>query len=76
MAGWTRNRHGVKDGAECYRTINGARWEWWPENIELFRTAGCRCRKMPDGQGCFVHPDDTDKAFAAVSDAPTKEPNP
>lgn len=63
---WVRNSHGVKDGAECYRTINGVRWEWEPYSIAVLRKAGLRCRKMPDDQGCFVHPDDAGKVEDAV----------
>jgi hypothetical protein len=66
MSGWTRNASGVKDGADCYRTIGGVRWTWWAEDADLFRAAGCRVRKAPD-EGCFIHPADTDKAFAALS---------
>lgn len=66
MSGWAKNRYGVKDGADCYRTIGGVRWEWWPEEVEIFRAAGCRCRKGPGGAGAFIHPDDDAKAEAAI----------
>lgn len=64
--GWTRNVHGVKDGAECYRTIAGVRWSWYAEDSSVFKAAGVRHRRAPGGQGTFVHPDDDQKASAAV----------
>lgn len=63
---WKRNAAGVKDGAECYRTISGVRWSWYAEDSNIFKTAGVRHRRAPDGQGTFVHPDDDDKASKAV----------
>jgi len=70
---WAKNAAGVKDGAACYRTINGARWEWFAEDADQVRSAGAfRCRKAPGG-GCFVHPDDADRAIAALSSAPAPE---
>jgi hypothetical protein len=60
--GWTRNAHGVKDGANMYRTIKGVRWEWWSAgNIDALRTAGLRCRKS--GGEIFIHPDDEERAW-------------
>ena len=70
---WSRNRYGVKDGAECYRTIKGVRWEWRAGDISLYRNAGVRCRKTPDGQGFFVHPDDDEKAENILT-IPNQEP--
>ncbi len=55
-----------KDGASCYRTIGGVRWNWYAEDAGLFRKAGVRRRRAPDGIGTFVHPDDDRKAEAAV----------
>lgn len=67
---WTKNAAGVKDGADCYRTINGRRWEWWGEDSDVFKAAGVRHRTAPDGQGTFVHPDDEAKAHAALATQP------
>lgn len=64
--GYTKNAAGVKDGADCYRTIKGVRWNWYSEDSSIFKAAGVRHRRMPDGQGTFVHPDDDAKASAAV----------
>jgi hypothetical protein len=66
MTSWTRNAAGVKDGADCYRTIGGVRWLWWSEDAAVFKAAGVRHRKAPDGQGTFIHPDDDEKAWAAT----------
>lgn len=66
MTNYTRNAHGVKDGADCYRTIKGVRWSWYAEDASVFKAAGVRHRKGPDGEGAFVHPDDDAKASAAV----------
>jgi hypothetical protein len=65
-ATWSKNGAGVKDGAECYRTINGVRWSWYAEDVSVFKFAGVRCRKGPDGVGAFVHPDDDARASQAV----------
>jgi len=64
---WRRNAAGVKDGASCYRTIGGLRWEWYSEDSRLFKAAGVRHRTAPDGQGTFVHPDDDAKAQTACN---------
>lgn len=63
---WIKNAAGVKDGAECYRTIGGVRWQWFAEDVGIFKAAGLRHRKGPDGEGAFIHPDDFEGAFAAV----------
>lgn len=63
---WSRNASGVKDGADCYRTINGVRWNWYAEDSDVFKAAGVRHRTAPGGEGTFVHPDDDAKASAAV----------
>jgi hypothetical protein len=63
---WTKNAAGVKDGADCYRTIGGVRWNWYGEDASRFKGAGIRHRKAPDGQGTFVHPDDDAKAEAML----------
>ena len=65
-SGWSRNASGVKDGADCYRTIGGVRWSWYAEDAEVFKKAGVRHRKGSGGEGAFVHPDDDAKASAAV----------
>lgn len=59
---YQRNRHGVKDGSECYRTIGGVRWAWYGEDAAIFKGHGIRHRKAPDGAGTFIHPDDDAKA--------------
>lgn len=66
---WVKNSFGVKDGAACYRTIDGVRWLWWVEDADVFKGAGVRHRKAPDGQGTFIHPDDHAKADAAIAAA-------
>lgn len=63
---WRKNAAGVKDGCECYRTINGVRWAWWAEDALVFKKAGVRHRTAPGGQGTFVHPDDDERALQAV----------
>lgn len=67
MGRWSRNAAGVKDGAECYRTINGVRWLWWPEDTARFKGHGIRHRRAPDGEGTFIHPDDDNAAQAALA---------
>lgn len=62
---WSKNAAGVKDGAQCYRTINGLCWEWYSEDPIRFKRAGIRHRKSPGG-GSFVHPDDNGKAMALL----------
>jgi hypothetical protein len=64
MAG-PRNGAGVNDAANCYRTINGARYIAWlsfptSERIEAYRAAGVRCRRF--GEELFVHLLDEDDA--------------
>lgn len=69
--GWTKNAAGVKDGADCYRNIGGIRWSWFSEDADWLRqhVPGIKCRRMPDGQGAFVHPDFYDAVFAALNPA-------
>ena len=67
MAGWRKNAAGVKDGADCYRTIDGVRWPWWAEDAAIFKAVSVRHRRAPDGQGTFIHPDDDDRAQAALA---------
>ena len=64
---WVKNSFGVKDGADCYRTIAGVRWSWWPEDSSVFKAANIRHRRAPGGEGTFVHPDDDAAAQAAVN---------
>lgn len=64
---WRKNAAGVKDGAECYRTIDGVRWSWWSENADVFKGSTVRHRKAPDGQGTFIHPDDDELAQSVVA---------
>jgi len=61
-----RNAAGVKDGCDCYRTIGGVRWAWYPEDAALFKGSGIRHRKAPDGQGTFIHPADDEAASTIV----------
>lgn len=70
---WVKNSAGMKDGAECYRIIGDVRWEWWSEPAHFFKGRGVRHRRAPDGQGTFIHPDDTAAADAAI--AARKEPS-
>ena len=50
MAG-KRNRHGVNDSCQCYRTIGGCQYIAWiscpsDERIAAYRSAGVRCRRQ------------------------------
>jgi hypothetical protein len=63
---YTRNPAGVKDGAECYRTIGGVRWLWWSEPAAWFKRSGVRHRSPRDGQGVFIHPEDDAAAEAVI----------
>lgn len=61
----SRNRYGVKDAVDSYRTINGARYEAWlyfpsVARIKAYRAAGIRCRRQ--GEELFVHQMDVDEA--------------
>ena len=67
MSGYTKNAAGVKDGADCYRTIGGVRWLWWSEDPAVFKAGGVRHRTAPGGEGTFVHPDDDALAQTATS---------
>lgn len=67
MSGYTKNAAGVKDGADCYRTIGGVRWLWWSEDPAVFKAGGVRHRSAPGGEGTFVHPDDDALAQSAVA---------
>lgn len=62
-SGWRKNAAGFKDGAQCYRTIGGVRWSWWAEDASVFKRAGIRHRRASGGDGTFIHPDDSEKAF-------------
>ena len=56
----------MKDGADCYRTIAGVRWNWYAEDAVRFKGTGIRHRRAPDGQGTFIHPEDDAKAEALL----------
>lgn len=61
----TRNRNGVKDAFDCFRTINGVKYVAWmsfptKERIKSYRAAGIRCRRF--GEELFVHPMDEENA--------------
>jgi hypothetical protein len=68
MSQWKKNPAGVKDGAQCYRTIAGIRWEWYGEDPICFKGAGIRYRTSPGG-GMFIHPGDHEKAMAFLARA-------
>lgn len=60
MAG-LRNRYGVNDATDCYRTFCGERhlaWMSFPsaERIAAYRANGVRCKRI--GEELFVHEDD------------------
>lgn len=62
-----RNRHGVKDSCDMYRTINGAEYGCWsiyptPECIAAYRKAGVRVARR--GEHLFVHHMDEAEAKA------------
>lgn len=70
MRSMTRNRQGVKDSADCWRTINGEPYVAWlrcpsAERIQAYRDAGLRVRRF--GEELFVHDDDK-KACGAVDE--------
>lgn len=61
----TRNAQGLKDSINCYRTVDGYRYDAWiscpsQDRIAAYRAAGIRCRKF--GEELFVHQLDTDMA--------------
>ncbi|MDE4914798.1 hypothetical protein [Methylobacterium sp. 092160098-2] len=70
-----RNHHGVKNSAECWRTVEGVRWPQWrcepsATIIAAYRAKGIRFRKVRHKDGAtdlFVHPED--HAVATIVDA-------
>lgn len=61
----TRNRHGVKESCDQYRTIKGAHHVAWSvnpsaERIAAYKAAGVRCALR--GDDLYVHHMDTDDA--------------
>lgn len=80
MAG-TRNRYGVNDAIDCYRTFNGEKYPAWmsfpsSDRVKAYRAVGIRCRRQ--GEELFVHIDDRwlAEAVDAEQDAPTPEVKP
>lgn len=71
--GWQKNLAGVKNGSDCYRTIDGVRWFWEPTPPALLKGTGIRHRAAPEGSS-FVHPDDIDKLDAHLNGATPKPP--
>lgn len=76
MAG-PRNRHGLNDAADCYRTFGGEKYPAWmsypsADRVRAYRAAGVRCRRQ--GAELFVHWDDQDAA--AEVDAQQERANP
>lgn len=70
MAG-PRNRNGVNDSADCYRTVGGVHFICWTSDwdkklVTAYRRAGVRCRIFV-GE-VFIHSEDQTKA-ASVDDA-------
>lgn len=62
-----RNRHGVKDASDCWRTIDGEHFIAWmsfpsQEYIAALRKAGVKCRRF--GDELFIR--EADKDAAAV----------
>lgn len=60
-----RNKYGVNDATNCYRTFNGQRFDHWmscpsQEQIRSYRQAGIRCRRQ--GAELYVHTTDHNKA--------------
>lgn len=60
MAG-QRNKYGVNDAANCYRTFGCERYPAWmsfpsADRIAAYRSNGVRCRRV--GEELFVHKDD------------------
>lgn len=75
MAG-PRNRDGVNDAADCYRTIGGDRYVAWMSfpsitRIAAYRAAGVRVRRF--GEELFVR--EIDSMEAAQVDAKQDGPN-
>lgn len=71
--GWRKNHAGVKNGSDCYRTIDGVRWFWEPTPPASLKGTGIRHRAAPEGNS-FVHPDDIDKLDAHLNGATPKPP--
>lgn len=74
-----RNRYGVNDANDCYRTIHGARFNAWvscptPERIAAYREAGARVRRF--GEELFVHEADDDIAASVDARLDAKETRP
>lgn len=70
-----RNRQGVKDASDCWRTIKGRRYLAYmsfpsAEKINAMRRAGIRVRKF--GDELFVLEDDKERAaeFEALTGRP------
>jgi len=60
-----RNRYGVKDASDCYRTVNGVLYLAhlsFPtkDRIKLYRDSGVRCRRF--GEELFIAALDRDAA--------------
>lgn len=60
-----RNRAGVKDASDCYRTFNGEHYDAWTsfpskERIKAYRAAGLKCRRI--GDELFMRGIDCDQA--------------
>lgn len=63
--GGKRNRYGVNDASDCYRTIDGRLYVAWtsfpsPERIAAYRKAGLRCRRF--GEELFIYENDQKSA--------------
>lgn len=64
MAG-KRNRYGINDAADCYRTFNGEHYLAWMsfpsvDLIRIYRSNGIKCRRI--GVELFVRSIDQTKA--------------
>lgn len=60
-----RNRHGIKDASDCYRTFGGEHYVAWlsfpsDARIASYRKAGLKCRRL--GVELFLRATDQDAA--------------
>lgn len=65
-----RNRYGVKDASDCWRTINGEHfiaWMSFPSDdlIKAYRAAGIKCRRY--GVELFIRESDKQRCASMVN---------
>lgn len=70
-----RNRFGVKDSIDCYRTIKGERYVAWLVNptqdcVAAYRAAGIKCRRI-NGE-LFIRFVDQSRALDEIEATPER----